>query len=45
MMVDDKGDLQNIDIDYLKISAAATLADRMHDANLTLKQLFFFGNG
>ena len=43
MMVDDKGDLQNIDIDYLKISAAATLADRMHDANLTLKQLFFLG--
>ena len=43
LMVDDKGDLQNIDIDYLKISAAATLADRMHDANLTLKQLFYLG--
>jgi hypothetical protein len=43
MMVDDKGDLQNIDIDNLKISAAATLADKMHDANLTLKQLFFLG--
>ncbi|HEY0041330.1 MAG TPA: saccharopine dehydrogenase C-terminal domain-containing protein [Flavisolibacter sp.] len=43
MMVDDKGDLQNIDIDHLKISAAATLADRMHDANLTLKQLFYLG--
>ena len=43
MLVDDKGDLQNIDIDYLKISAAATLADRMHDANLTLKQLFYLG--
>jgi saccharopine dehydrogenase-like NADP-dependent oxidoreductase len=43
MMVDDKGDLQKIDIDYLKISAAATLADRMHDANLTLKQLFYLG--
>jgi flagellar biosynthesis/type III secretory pathway chaperone len=43
MLVDDKGDLQNIDIDHLKISAAATLADRMHDANLTLKQLFFLG--
>lgn len=43
MLVDDKGDLQNIDIDQLKISAAATLADRMHDANLTLKQLFFLG--
>lgn len=43
MMVDDKGDLQNIDIDNLKISAAATLADRMHEANLTLKQLFYLG--
>lgn len=43
MMVDDKGDLQKIDIDHLKISAAATLADRMHDANLTLKQLFYLG--
>lgn len=43
MMVDDKGDLQKIDIDKLKISAAATLADKMHDANLTLKQLFFLG--
>lgn len=43
MMVDDNGDLQKIDIDHLKISAAATLADKMHDANLTLKQLFFLG--
>lgn len=43
MLVDDKGDLQNIDIDQLKISAAATLADNMHDANLTLKQLYFLG--
>ena len=43
MMVDEKGDLQKVDIDDLKISAAATLADRMHDANLTLKQLFFLG--
>ena len=32
-----------MDIEDLKISAAATLADRMHDANLTLKQLFFLG--
>lgn len=43
MLVDDKGDLQKIDIDQLKISAASTLADRMHDANLTLKQLFYLG--
>lgn len=43
MMVDEGGDLKKIDIDYLKISAAATVADRMHDANLTLKQLFYLG--
>lgn len=43
MLVDDKGDLQNVDIDGLKINAAVTLADKMHDANLTLKQLFFLG--
>ncbi|HVK96931.1 MAG TPA: saccharopine dehydrogenase C-terminal domain-containing protein [Flavisolibacter sp.] len=43
MVVDEKGDLQEIDIDYLKVTAAAALAERMHDANLTLKQLFFLG--
>ncbi len=43
MMVNEEGDLQEIDIDNLKINAAATLADRMHDASLTLKQLFFLG--
>lgn len=43
MVVDDNGDLQNIDIDDLKVNAAATLADKMHDASLTLKQLFFLG--
>lgn len=43
MMVDDNGDLKKIDIDDLKVNAAATVADRMHDANLTLKQLFYLG--
>jgi len=43
MMVDEKGDLKEVDIDDLKINAAATLADKMHDASLTLKQLFFLG--
>jgi saccharopine dehydrogenase-like NADP-dependent oxidoreductase len=43
MVVDDNGDLQQIDIDDLKVNAAATLADKMHDASLTLKQLFFMG--
>ena len=43
MMVNDNGDLQKIDIEQLKVSAASALAERMHDANLTLKQLFFLG--
>jgi saccharopine dehydrogenase-like NADP-dependent oxidoreductase len=43
MVVDGQGDLQKIDIDDLKINAAATLADKMHDASLTLKQLFYLG--
>lgn len=43
MIVDDKGDLKKIDIDDLKINAAASLADKMHDASLTLKQLFYLG--
>jgi saccharopine dehydrogenase-like NADP-dependent oxidoreductase len=43
MMVDDKGSLQQLDIDDLKINAAATLADKLHDASLTLKQLFYLG--
>ena len=43
MMVDDSGDLKQIDIDDLKVNAAATLAERMHDASLTLKQLFYLG--
>jgi saccharopine dehydrogenase-like NADP-dependent oxidoreductase len=43
MVVDEQGDLQQIDIDDLKVNAAATLADKMHDASLTLKQLFYLG--
>lgn len=43
MVVDDNGDLKQIDIDDLKVNAAATLADKMHDASLTLKQLFYLG--
>lgn len=43
MVVDEQGDLKQVDIDDLKINAAATLADRMHDASLTLKQLFYLG--
>jgi saccharopine dehydrogenase-like NADP-dependent oxidoreductase len=43
MLVDDKGSLKQMDIDDLKINAASTLADKMHDASLTLKQLFYLG--
>ncbi len=43
MMVDGSGDLQKIATDDLKTNAAATVAYRMHEAKLTLKQLFFLG--
>lgn len=43
MVVDEQGDLKQVDIDDLKVNAAATLADKMHDASLTLKQLFYLG--
>ena len=43
MMVNEEGGLQEVDIEDLKLNAAAALADRMHDAKLTLKQLFFLG--
>ncbi len=43
MMVDEKGDLKNIEIDQVKSHAAATMAHKMHEANLTMKQLFYLG--
>ena len=43
MMVNEKGSLQQIDLDELKTHAAATVAHKMHEAKLTLKQLFFLG--
>lgn len=43
LVVNPSGDLQEIDIEDLKLNAAAALADKMHDAKLTLKQLFFLG--
>jgi saccharopine dehydrogenase-like NADP-dependent oxidoreductase len=43
MVVNEKGSLKEIDIEDLKINAAAALADKMHDAKLTLKQLFYLG--
>jgi saccharopine dehydrogenase-like NADP-dependent oxidoreductase len=43
MMVNEKGDLQNIDMDDLKNNAAATIAFKMHESKLTLRQLFYLG--
>ena len=43
MTADDKGNLETIEIDEVKERAAALLAHNMHEANLTLKQLFFIG--
>lgn len=43
MTADDKGNLQEIGVEDVKNQAAGFLAYKMHEANLTLKQLFFLG--
>ncbi len=43
MSADDKGNIEEVEIDDIKSKAAAFLAHKMHEANLTLKQLFFLG--
>jgi hypothetical protein len=43
MAADDKGNLEEIEIDDMKTKAAAFVAHKMHEANLTLKQLIFLG--
>ncbi len=43
MLVDEKGDLRDLDLDEVKNNAAATVAHKMHEASLTLKQLFYLG--
>jgi len=43
MTADEKGNLENIEVDEVKNRGAAFVAARMHEANLTLKQLFFLG--
>ena len=43
MIVGKDGDLQNMDLDKIKNDAAEIVANKMHEANLTLKQLFFLG--
>ena len=43
MMVDEKGLLSTLDIDEVKDKAAESVAGKMHEANLSMKQLFFLG--
>ena len=43
MAADEKGNIEEVEIDDVKSKAAAYLAHKMHEANLTLKQLFFLG--
>ena len=43
LTADEKGNIQEIEIDQVKNRAAGYLAHKMHEANLTLKQLFFLG--
>ncbi|MFI5187690.1 MAG: saccharopine dehydrogenase C-terminal domain-containing protein, partial [Chitinophagales bacterium] len=43
MSVDEKGNINEIELDEVKNRAAGFLAYKMHEANLTLKQLFFLG--
>ncbi|OQP40908.1 hypothetical protein A4H97_14985 [Niastella yeongjuensis] len=43
MMVDNNGQLMDVNLDSIKSQAAATVAGQMHEANLSMKQLFFLG--
>ena len=43
MAADDKGNIENIEIDDVKNRGAAYVVSKIHEANLTLKQLFFLG--
>ena len=43
MMVDESGDLKDIEVEEIKTNAAAAMAMKMHEANLIMKQLFFLG--
>ena len=43
MMIDKKGELEDVTMDEIKNTAAGIMAHKMHEANLTLKQLFYLG--
>lgn len=43
LMVDQEGELKNIEIDEIKNTAASAMAHKMHEANLIMKQLVYLG--
>jgi hypothetical protein len=43
MAADEKGNIEELELADIKNKAASYLAQRMHETNLTLKQLFFLG--
>ncbi|MBA2499294.1 MAG: saccharopine dehydrogenase NADP-binding domain-containing protein [Chitinophagaceae bacterium] len=43
MIIDKSGDLEQIELEDIKTNVAATIAGKLHEANLTLKQLIFLG--
>ena len=43
MLVDEDGQLNSLEVNNVKNKAAAALSTKMHEANLTLKQLVFLG--
>lgn len=43
MMVNPSGEIKNYNIDNVKLEAAATVAGSMHEAGLTMNQLFYLG--
>ena len=43
MIVDEDGGLKNVELDDVKNIATSAVAIKMHEANLTLKQLFYLG--
>ena len=43
MLINEKGELDTMEVEDVKDKAAAAVALKMHEANLSLKQLFFLG--
>ena len=43
MLVNEAGDLQNVEVNAVKNNAASEMANKMFEANMIVKQLFFLG--